>query len=105
MIKLSSILKEIEAEVEWRVPNNTPDEVIDALHLLIAVITNKEEDYKDYISVIHPMEQVWAIKHGLREDYALIYDTEKKKWMYSVDGVYFNVTSKEMLVKIIKNWL
>jgi|SRR5579862_2650388 len=105
MIKLASIIKEIKTDVEWRAPDNTPDEVVDVLHLLIAVITSKGEDYREYIHLMHPTAHEWGIQHGIREDFILMFDTSDKTWFYSVDDVFIPIANKKMLVHLIKNWI
>lgn len=104
MIKLKDIINEINAEVEWKVPNNTPEAVVNALHILIAVLTMQHKEYTDYVDVVHPTEDTWAIKHTIK-DFFLLYDEEMDEWFYSTDGEYFNVNDNLALVKLIKNWI
>ena len=111
MIKLKQLLlteEEIPKQDTWKVPQGTPDDVVNVLHAIIAEVIKNNKKFTDYVALQHiyknkKIGRVWIISNKSNLANGLVYHEWTSKWYSGQTG---NVPlSPEELETIIKKWM
>ena len=116
MIKLKQLIKEIVTENEviagvssWNTPEDTPEAVIDVLHLLSAKFLKEGKNPREYFSLVARELPVfgkhWMIRNRKNHNKSLVYSPSANQWFLPGVGpdisMYF---SPKMLNALIRRW-
>jgi hypothetical protein len=92
VIKLSSLIKEIISNKPpegsgmgvWKTPEGVPDEVIDVMHRITAVLVSDKKDIQKYVGLrkenIPPIGYSWIIENKKHRDLSLAFNERRRKW-------------------------
>jgi hypothetical protein len=109
MIKLKTLLlEETPQQNTWKVPQGTPDDVINVLHAIIAEVIKNNKKFTDYVALQHiyknkKIGRVWIVSNKSNLANGLVYHEWTSKWYSGQTG---NIPlSPEELNVIIKKWV
>jgi len=108
MIKLLQLINEIQRQNVWKVPEGTPDEVVDTLHLIIAELVRNHKKITDYIGFQHIYKnktagRLWTIHNKKHPEVSLVFHEWTNEWHAPHIGPA--PLSTKILQAIIKRWV
>ena len=109
MIKLKLLLEEIQSQTSWKIPEGTPDEVVNVLHSIVAeLIKRKKKNIKDYVRFQHIYKNkklgvLWTIYNKKHPEVSLVFHEWTNEWYAPHIGS--TPISPNILQAIINRWV
>ena len=113
MIKLKTLLKEVEPRMNWskppegwKIPFNAPDELVDVIHRLVYSIMKNEDNpiLSQWIKITHNKNGFWNIDNPRKHSISLSYYPPNKQWYYFDKKRIVLPATNEIISNIIDDW-
>jgi hypothetical protein len=96
----------------WNTPDNTPDSVIQVMHLLSGMLMKRGENPKEFVGIFHedddknPMVKGdwWMLVNKKRPADSLHYNADDNTWNSSLGAFKFEPLNRNELKIALQNW-